>query len=588
MTMSIIDTLRPKFWNYEDVTAGGHQSLYSFRRKWWRTVILTTIVALAPLFILSVINYRMTRKDIREAAMLQTHQMISNIWRAVSFFLSERRSVMEFVLKDNTQAELLENDRLSRVLKSLNLGVGGFIDLGVVAAGGELLSYTGPYPPEKHNYCNEPCFKEVVEQGFFIGDLMQHQHSGRHLVMALRSNDSPKQFFVLRATVDIKPFEDLISSLDDGRKGDAFLINKAGILQTHSRHYGSPSHEIPLEIPKFNTNPHVIESQDTNGIPLIIGFAGVPNTSLMVMVVCDKKEVMAGWRQLKIKFFLFLGISVAAILLMVLGMATYLVNRIHAADQKRIMELHKVEYANRMASLGRLSAGVGHEVNNPIAIINEKIGLVKDLLIQNETNPFRDKMIGLANDVIHSSRRIGDITHRLINFGRYQDIRPERLDLSKLLYDLVAFMEKEAEYLCITIHIHVPESSPIIKSDKNSLQQIFLNIINNAFTAMEDGGLLDITVKKIVDDRISIAFRDTGKGIDPEDHRRVFEPFFSTDNNAGGTGLGLSVTYGLVTQIGGHIRVESEKNRGACFIVELPEKIEIKNQKNDCLYNPGE
>ncbi len=581
--MSIIDTLRPKFWNYEDVATGPHQSLFSFRRKWWRTVILTTIVALAPLFILSVINYRMTREDIREAAMLQSHQMISNMWRAVSFFLSERQSVMRFVLQDNTQAELLENDRLSGILKNLNLGVGGFVDLGVITADGELISYTGPYHPEKRNFCKEPCFKEVVKLGFFIGDLAQHP--ARHLVMAIRSNDPQGQFFVLRATVDIKPFEDLITSLDAGRTGDAFLINKAGILQTHSRYYGPPSHRIPLVIPEFSTDPRVIESRDKNGIPLIVGFAGIPNTSLMVMTVNNKKERMKGWRQLKIKFFAFLGISVAAILLMVLGMATYLVNRIHAADQKRIMELHKVEYANKMASLGRLSAGVGHEVNNPIAVINEKIGLIKDLLIQNPTDPFHEKMVGLADDVIKSSRRVGNITRRLINFGRYQDIRPERLDLGKLLYDLVAFMEKEAEHLCISVKIHLPEDFTTIESDRNSLQQIFLNIINNAFAAMEDGGVLDITVKQQPDHRVLITFKDTGRGIAEDDLKRVFEPFFSAAGSVGGTGLGLSVTYGLVTRIGGRIRVESEKNQGACFFIDLPVHMDIKREKDDCTYN---
>jgi len=198
-------------------------------------------------------------------------------------------------------------------------------------------------------------------------------------------------------------------------------------------------------------------------------------------------------------------------------------------------------------------------------------------------------MLGLTDDVIDSIKRCGNITNRLLNFGRYQDLRIERLDLKKILYDLVAFMEKEAESLCIAVHIHVPENFPVIESDKNSLQQIFLNIINNSFAAMEDGGRLDIMAENQArddhqDGQISITFADTGRGIAPEDLKRVFEPFFSSDSSAGGTGLGLSVTYGLVSQIGGHINVESEKNQGARFIVDLPVKTEIKNQKDDCLY----
>ncbi|RTZ98172.1 MAG: two-component sensor histidine kinase [Deltaproteobacteria bacterium] len=579
--MSIIDALRPKFWNYQDVTAGSHQSLFSFRRKWWRTVILTTIVALAPLFVLSVVNYRMTRENIRTTAMVQTHQMISGIWRAVSFFLSERRSVLAFVLQDNSLPELLEKDRLSGILKNLQTGVGGFVDLSVVSADGALLSYAGPHPPGQRNFCKSPCFNQVVERGFYIGDLAGEGLSGRHLVMAIRSHPSPEQYYIIRATVDIKPFEDLITSLDVSRKGDTFIINKAGFLQTHSRYYGPPSGRIPLDVPAFSTHPRVFSAKDKNGTRLIVGVAGIPNTSLMVMTVSNREEQMKGWRQLKIKFFFFLGISVAAILLMVLGMATYLVNRIHAADQKRIMELHKVEYANKMASLGRLSAGVGHEVNNPMAIINEKIGLIRDLLVQNPTDPFHEKMVGLADDIITSTRRVGNITRRLINFGRYEDIRPERLDLGKLIYDLVAFMQKEAEHLGIDVKIDVPENFPQIESDRNSLQQIFLNIINNAFAAMEDGGQLDITVTPPANGRFSITLTDTGQGLAEEDLKRVFEPFFSAASKTGGTGLGLSVTYGLVNRIGGHIRVESAKNQGARFIIDLPVHMETKEGKGD-------
>jgi len=579
--MSIIDKLRPAFWNYEDVAAGTRQEIFSFRRKWWRTVILTTIVALAPLIILSIFDYRMTKIDMKTAAIFDTSRMVSNTWRSVSFFLSERQSVMTFILKDNTEEELLETGRLDTVLKNLKAGVGGFADLGVVSSRGRMLSYAGPYGLKDRDLCEEACFKEVIKRGFYVGDLIQHRRPNQHLIMAVRKGETPKNYFVLRATLDIKPFESLLADLDTGPKGDAFIINHAGILQTPSRFYGQPHEEISLRVPDFSTKPRVIETKDRKGTSLVVGYAGIPDTSLMMMIVRDEKELMEGWRQSRVKMIVFLGISVAAILLMVLGMATYLVNRIHAADQRRIMELHRVEYANKMASLGRLSAGVGHEINNPIAIINEKIGLIEDLLLQNEANPFNEKMLGLATDVIDSIKRCGDITHRLINFGRYQDIRLERLDLRNILYDLVAFMEKEAEYLCIDINIHVPENFPVIESDKNSLQQIFLNIISNAFAAMEDGGRLDITAENEADGSISITFADTGRGIASEDLKRVFEPFFSSDSSAGGTGLGLSVTYGLVTQIGGHISVDSEKNKGTRFIVDLPLKTQTENQKDD-------
>ncbi len=586
--MSFIDTLRPTFWNYEDVATGPHQSLFSFRRKWWRMVILTTIVALAPLFILSVVNYRLTRADIRRAADLQTRQELSGIWRSVSFFVSERRSVMEFVLKDNTLSDLSGRRRLAAILKNLKSGIGGFEDLAVVAEDGRLLAYAGPgRPPAPYTYCNEPCFKMVITRGYYVGDLQPGQRPGRFLVMAVRSRAASGRFFVLRATVAIKPFEKLMSTLDVAPAGDVFLVNQSGVLQTRSRFFGPPPRRVPFDIPAVSTDSRVMETTAKNGMPLIVGLAGVPDTALIVMTVFDKNKRMAGWRQLKIKFWIFLGISVAAILLMVLGMATYLVNRIHASDQKRIRELHKVEYANKMAALGRLSAGVGHEINNPVAIINEKSGLINDLLLQSDPDPLHEKLVGLVDDIRHSARRIGKITGRLIDFGRYREIRPQPVDIQRVLYDLVAFMEEEAESSGIYIRIQVPEKTPVVISDKNSLQQIFLNIINNAFGAMASGGRLDIVVKNSAPGQVSITFTDTGPGIAPEEQKRVFEPFFSSTPHASGTGLGLSVTYGLVSRLRGRIRIDSEPGKGAAFIVLLPVDINKDRRRDDVSDDSG-
>ncbi len=584
--MSMIDKLRPTFWNYEDVAAGSHSDLYSFRRKWWRMVILTAIVALTPLILLSVFEYRMTKKDMKAEAVSHANQMVTSMWHSVSFFLSEHRSAMAFVLNDNTQQALLDSDRLDAILNNLNVGLGGFVDLSVVSSQGRLLRHAGPQSPEREDFCEDICFKKVVERGFYISDLVSNRLPEQYLAMAIRKDMSSGDFFVLRATLDIKPIADLMAKPVQGPKGDAFIVNAAGALQTPSMFYGAPYKKIPLAISDTLTQPRVFETTDHEGARLFVGVAPIADTSLIVVVVHNEHALMGRWRQSRINLFIFLGVSVAAILLMVLGMATYLVNRIHAADQKRITELHKVEYANKMVSLGRLSAGVGHEINNPIAIVNEKIGLIKDLLLQIEANPFEQKMVTLADDIIQSIRRCGDITNRLINFGRYQELRLEPLDLKNILHDLLAFMEKEAESQCIVVSIDVPENLPMVKSDKNCLQQIFLNIINNAFAAMEEGGRLDIKVTIEPDQRLVISFVDTGRGISPEDLKKVFEPFFSSKSSATGTGLGLSVTYGLVAQIGGTIRVESETDKGARFIVALPVNATVEASNDDCRYYP--
>ena len=142
-------------------------------------------------------------------------------------------------------------------------------------------------------------------------------------------------------------------------------------------------------------------------------------------------------------------------------------------------------------------------------------------------------------------------------------------------------MVKEAEYRGISTIIDFAPGIPSLKSDRGKLEQIFLNLVNNAFAALSDGGHLTFEGRKISEDRIQIDVIDDGCGISPEDIKRVFEPFFSTRTSQGGTGLGLSITYGLVQEIGGTIDVESRPGLGTRFIITLPLNPDSrKNEKN--------
>jgi len=266
----------------------------------------------------------------------------------------------------------------------------------------------------------------------------------------------------------------------------------------------------------------------------------------------------------------FLLFSVVLILASIVGVATYLVNRIHASDQRRAHALHQVEYANKLASIGRLASGVAHEVNNPLAIINQKAGLIKDLLTIDRSQPVNEKLIGLVEAVLASVRRCGTITRRLLDFSRHMEACVETVNIEAVIHQILAFLEKEAERRNIAISVSTLEKIPAFESDLGNLQQIFLNLINNAFAAMQNGGRLDIAIRRHGKDHITVAVADTGHGIPEADLKRVFEPFFSTREGHAGTGLGLSATYGLVSEMGGTITVESESNRGTRFTVTLP------------------
>jgi signal transduction histidine kinase len=138
--------------------------------------------------------------------------------------------------------------------------------------------------------------------------------------------------------------------------------------------------------------------------------------------------------------------------------------------------------------------------------------------------------------------------------------------------EVLGFLKKEAEYRDIHIGLHADEDLPEIQSDRGQLQQVFLNIVNNAFAAVDYGGWINIELQKIDTNRVAVMIADNGKGISRENIKRIFDPFFSTKTSQGGTGLGLSITYGLVEKLGGSIHVESELGKGTTFTIELPIK----------------
>jgi signal transduction histidine kinase len=190
-------------------------------------------------------------------------------------------------------------------------------------------------------------------------------------------------------------------------------------------------------------------------------------------------------------------------------------------------------------------------------------------------------MIGIVSDIISSVKRCSNITHRLLGFARHSDIKTEEVDLREVITEVLGFMGKEAEYRSIDIRVVTEEDVPSVISDRGRLQEVFLNLVTNAFAAMESGGTLSIDISRASHEKVRIRLEDTGCGIPESDIERIFEPFFSTKTGRGGTGLGLSITYRLMREMGGQIDVESEVGLGTVFTVILPVHHNSATSDND-------
>ncbi|MEW6571871.1 MAG: ATP-binding protein [Nitrospirota bacterium] len=229
--------------------------------------------------------------------------------------------------------------------------------------------------------------------------------------------------------------------------------------------------------------------------------------------------------------------------------------------------------AHKMQAIGRLAAGVAHEINNPLAIINEKAGLMLDLLeLSGDMETNNDKFIGFIRVILENVKRCQAITHRLLGFSRRIDVAQQVMNLNEIVNEVMEFLEKEILFKNIHLVLNLKEDMPDVISDKGQLQQVLLNIVNNAIDAVEKGGLIKIATAVKDESTVLVSITDNGHGIPKNILKHIFEPFFTTKKKGKGTGLGLSISYGIIRKLGGTILVESEVNKGTTFTIEIPRK----------------
>lgn len=237
---------------------------------------------------------------------------------------------------------------------------------------------------------------------------------------------------------------------------------------------------------------------------------------------------------------------------------------------KELTEMQtKLLQSEKLASLGKLAAGVAHEINNPLGAI-----LIYSHLLLEET-PKNTPAYENLKKIVKETSRCKDIVKGLLEFARPKEPEMVPTDINEIIDRALAIVEKQALFQNITI-IKEYSQLPKIIADPSQLQQVFMNIIINAAEAMNGRGTLTIrTFLDLKKEQIKIAFQDTGHGIKPEDMPRLFEPFFTTKEVGKGTGLGLAISYSIIQKHQGTIEVESQVGQGSTFTVILPLRREI-------------
>jgi len=550
-------------------TLDGEVRDHLYRRLWRRSVLLLSTFCLLPLIVMTGANYFQFQQAMHQQMIQPIYHLTSNMKRALEFLLEERRFAMNFIAREKSFQDLGNEEQLALTLTNLKRTFGGFVDLGVIDSEGRQVSYVGPYDLLGKNYAEQDWFHEVVLRGVSVSDMFTGYRKFPHFVISVKAEEGAESFHVLRATVDMDILHRRIRALSLPPSSDAFLISRDGIFQTPSRYYGNVMEKCPFPVPPLSEATEIIEDAALDSQPFILAYSYIQQSPFIFMVASNPALLQKNWFALRREFLLFLIVSVVIVIVLIITTSTYLISRIQTADQKRTALFHKMEYTNKMASIGRLASGVAHEINNPLAIIFEKAGLMKDFLSLDDDFPHKNRISKFVDSIITSVERCRTITHRMLGFAKRMDMQTETVDLGSLIHDVFGFLDKEAHYRNLNVTIDVPDDLPMIQSDRGQLQQVFLNIINNSFAAVKDGGTIDIQLKTVDNKNVAISVSDDGTGIPKENLDHIFEPFFTTKKSSG-TGLGLSITYGIVAKLGGQITVESEVGKGTAFTVTLP------------------
>lgn len=232
-------------------------------------------------------------------------------------------------------------------------------------------------------------------------------------------------------------------------------------------------------------------------------------------------------------------------------------------EELKSMTRRQIDRTEKLASIGRLAAGVAHEINNPLTGVLTFAHLMREKPNMDE----QDRQdLGL---IIHETTRAAEIVRGLLDFARERPALKQPVDINDAVRRTVRLIRNQKSFDQITIDEALTEDLPPILGDLNQLQQVLLNLSLNACEAMPHGGKLSIT-STILDGKIVVRLIDSGAGIPKELFDKIFEPFFTTKPVGKGTGLGLSVSYGLIQTHGGTLEVESEGGKGSVFTITLP------------------
>jgi two-component system NtrC family sensor kinase len=536
------------------------------RELFRRNVLHLGLTYLAPLVLLAAyfhVQYRDLSHRGRLVHLGSVAELRANV---LDLFLRERVVNLLNLIDDPRLPLPPSSAQLAGMLERLRRESGAFVDMGFIDGMGVQQAYRGPFPwLEKRSYHDEGWFRMLVggRERYVITDGYLGFRKRPHLTIAVRAQASATA--MLKVALDPEEIYRQVDLLAGSEGLDVTIVNAAGLYQLVPAHIGRPLDESPLKPPREPRRGTAEGQIAGRGVSYAYAWLRTAPWAVIAHGPPESSRLGGGADGITL-----LGLSVALILV-VLSAIVIRAKKLVLLQVEKELTQAQFEHAARLASVGELAAGIAHEINNPLAVISEESGLVRDLMdpeLRTGTT-FSDLRPHLEN-IEGAVFRCRDITRKLLSFVRKTDIRVEPQDLHQLLDELVdGFWVRDMAGSGIEVTKHYAEERILVVTDGNQLRQVLLNILKNAADAIRPPGRIVVTTAR-AGDEISVSVADTGRGISAEEMGRIFQPFYTTKEVGKGTGLGLSVSLGIVRSLGGRILVESLPGRGSVFTVRLP------------------
>ncbi|MDP8205115.1 MAG: ATP-binding protein [Candidatus Electryonea clarkiae] len=533
-----------------------------------KTIVRLSLSYLAPFVLLTVYFYLQSSQLLNEGRRIHLKTIAEQQGNTLDLFLRER--VINLInLIDSPKLELPPSSKsMQRYLNELKKSSATFVDIGFFDSSGVQVGYSGPFSSlELKDYSMETWYVELRNKtdNFIITDIYLGFRKEPHFTIGV-SRTIDGQYVVLRATLDPKKIHEFIISVEGTGEVYTSIVNKDGYYQVVTQHVGTLLEESSI-VPPYEPSLGV-EKLKIGQTEHEYGYSWLRSADWALIVQWANNRDSGLFRDLDLRIILVsLGI-ILIIFFVIVSRARQLVQ----LQEESIQTKTQLEHAARLASVGELAAGIAHEINNPLAIISEESGLMKDLMDPKYGEEVtQDEMRDHLDEIHEAVFRCRDITRKLLGFVRQTDIKLAPHDVNRLIDDVLdGFLAREMESSNIELVRKYEDELPSIVTDAIQLEQVFLNIINNAIDALDDSSGKMIIKTAKYDGNIQIEISDTGRGMDPEEIENIFLPFFTTKEVGKGTGLGLPVSYGIVKSLGGEILVMSEPDRGSTFTIILP------------------